>query len=113
RDFIRLRAENRLYTLGSGLTAAGLYGDINDPSQGNTVVSMANMFFGFRKMAANLLWLQVDKYWHAGMLYRMVPLMHATVALDPQFVDAFLLGAWHLAYNATAQMRDTPEPLKE
>ena len=27
-------------------------------------------------------------------------------ALDPQFVDAYLIGAWHLAYNATARMPD-------
>jgi tetratricopeptide (TPR) repeat protein len=84
------------------LSADVLYG-----SEGN--VSLANMFFGFRKMAANFVWLQVDRYWHEGALHRMVPLMRTTVALDPQFVDAYLLGAWHLAFNITAGLPETPE----
>lgn len=76
-------------------------------------VNVFNLFFGFRKVAANFIWLQVDRYWHQGMMYRMIPLMRTCVALDPNFIDAYLLGAWHLAYNATAQMPDTPQPLKK
>jgi hypothetical protein len=75
-------------------------------------VSVFNLFFGFRKVAANFIWLQVDRYWHQGMMYRMIPLMRTCVALDPNFVDAYLLGSWHLAYNVTAKMSDTPQPLK-
>ena len=30
----------------------------------------------------------------------------------PNFVDAYLLGAWHLAYNLTAKLPETPEPMK-
>lgn len=76
-------------------------------------VSIFNLFFGFRKIAANLLWLEVDRYWHGGYLFRMVPMMRTVVALDPNFVDAYLLGAWHVAYNATAQMMDTPPSLRK
>src|SRR5690606_5004053 len=57
-------------------------------------------------------WLQVDRYWHEGALFRMVPLMRTTVTLDPTFVDAYLLGAWHLAYNITAGLPETPEAEK-
>lgn len=74
--------------------------------------NLANLFFGFRKVAANFIWLQVDRYWHQGYNQRMYPLMLTCVALDPHFIDAFLLGGWHLAYNATAHMLDTPEPMK-
>ena len=55
----------------------------------------------------------MDRYWHKGMLYRMLPLMKTVVMLDPNFVDAYLVGSWHLAYNATAKMLDTPWPLRE
>jgi tetratricopeptide (TPR) repeat protein len=75
-------------------------------------VNLFNLFVGFRKVAANFLWLQVDKFWHKGMMFRMIPLMRTCVALDPQFIDAYLLGAWHLAYNATAGMGDTPPAQK-
>ncbi len=76
-------------------------------------VGVFNLFFGFRKLAANFVWLQVDRYWHQGMMHRMIPLMRTTVLLDPNFIDAYLLGAWHLAYNATAHMPDTPVPLQQ
>lgn len=71
-------------------------------------VNVFNLFFGFRKIAANLVWLEVDRYWHQGMMHRMIPLMKACVALDPNFVEAYLLGAWHMAYNATAKLPPTP-----
>lgn len=107
------RAEFRKLLRDGRLSTAGTQAGLLDMYKSGATVNLANMFFGFRKMAANLLWLQVDSYWHKGMLYRMVPLMKTTVALDPGFVDAFLLGAWHLSYNATATMKDTPEPLKQ
>lgn len=75
-------------------------------------VNIFNLFFGFRRLAANFIWLEVDRYWHMGMMYRMIPLMKTCVALDPHFVDAYLLGAWHMAYNATARMPDTPPALQ-
>ncbi len=75
--------------------------------------NLFNVFFGFRKIAANFLWLQVDRLWHEGNIYAMVPLMRTCVTLDPNFVDAYLLGAWHLAYNATARMPATPRHLQE
>ncbi|HNT88768.1 MAG TPA: hypothetical protein PKL84_12980, partial [Candidatus Hydrogenedentes bacterium] len=72
-----------------------------------------NVFVGFRKVAANFVWLQVDKYWHMGMTHRMLPLMKTTVMLDPKFVDAYLVGAWHLGYNLTAGMGETKPQDKE
>lgn len=76
-------------------------------------VGVFNMLFGFRKVAANFIWLQVDRYWHQGMMHRMIPLMWTCVKLDPNFIDAYLLGAWHLAYNVTAKMPTTPQSLRE
>ncbi len=102
-DFLTYRREHRLSSSGTQFDLVGMY------AANSTMVNLSNLFFGFRKMAANLVWLEVDKYWHAGMLHRMVPMMNLCVTLDPNFVDAFLLGAWHLAYNITANLTDTPE----
>lgn len=76
-------------------------------------VNLMNLFLGFRQLAANFIWLQVDRYWHQGFVHRMIPLIRTCTTLDPEFVDAYLVGAWHLAYNITAQMPDTPEHLME
>jgi hypothetical protein len=105
-DFLAFRRDKKLASLGTQLDTSTLY------SEGAANVSLGNIFFGFRKVAANFVWLEVDKYWHQGMMHRMVPLMKACVTLDPAFIDAYLIGAWHLAYNATANMRETPEGLK-
>ena len=42
----------------------------------------------------------------------MLPVMQATVKLDPNFIDAYLIGAWHLAYNATYDLPSTPPEMK-
>lgn len=101
--------ENKLISVGTQFTATEMYGG-EAPTQG---VGLTSLFFGFRKLAANFLWLNVDTAWHAGQMHRMVPIMRTTVTLDPNFIDAYLLGAWHLAYNLTAKLPETPEALKE
>tara|TARA_R110001592_G_scaffold115846_2_gene316534 strand:- start:420 stop:1862 length:1443 start_codon:yes stop_codon:yes gene_type:complete len=88
------------------------YAAVVSGMEGQGSVSIFNLFFGFRKVAANFVWLQVDRYWHAGLLHRMIPLMKTCVLLDPGFVDAYLLGSWHLGYNVTASMDFTPYPLR-
>lgn len=108
-DFIGYLESNRLQSASPRFAASWLYPGENNQMQG---VGVTSLFFGFRKVAANFLWLQVDKFWHEGQLHRMVPMMRTCVALDPSFVDAYLLGAWHLAYNITAKLEITPEELK-
>lgn len=102
-DFLRLARERKLRFAQDIQYAEAQAGGVN----------VFNLFFGFRKVAANLLWIEVDRYWHQGNTYRMITLMRTCVALDPQFIDAYLIGAWHLAYNATAKMPDTPWPQRE
>ncbi|GMW00116.1 MAG: hypothetical protein AMXMBFR84_12540 [Candidatus Hydrogenedentota bacterium] len=104
--YLEAASGKKLYSMGTSFGKSDLY------SEETGVISIANMFFGFRKMAANLLWLEVDTFWHKGMIHRMVPLMNTTVMLDPTFIDAYLLGAWHLAYNQSARLDDTPWELR-
>lgn len=110
QKFHEYQEDNLLQSVTQQLDSSSLY---EDSDEGRYTVGVSSLFFGFRKVAANLLWLEVDKYWHQGQMHRMVPLMRTTVALDPNFVDAYLLGAWHLAYNIPAKLPYTPEPLKE
>jgi len=39
-------------------------------------------------------------------------MMRTCVTLDPTFIDAFLVGAWHLAYNIPAQLDFEPYELR-
>jgi tetratricopeptide (TPR) repeat protein len=70
------------------------------------------LVLGFRKLVADLLWLKVDEFWHLGLASRMLPMMETVVALDPHFIEAYALGAWHLAYNITVTVHSAEEKLK-
>lgn len=67
------------------------------------IIVMAALIGGFRKSAANVLWLQSDANWREGKHYRTVPLARAVVTLDPHFVDAWTLTCWHMAYNMSVE----------
>ena len=119
KEFLTALSNKKLASVGTQFAAGSMYfssesddAGLGQPGKSGDV-SLGSLFFGFRKMAANFTWLQVDRYWHQGLLYRMVPLMRTCVALDPHFIQAYLIGAWHLAYNATAHLPDTPEHLKK
>lgn len=70
------------------------------------------LVLGFRKLVADMLWLRVDEFWHLGLASRMLPMMETVVALDPHFIEAYSLGAWHLAYNVTVTVHSVEEKMK-
>ena len=70
------------------------------------------LVLGFRKLVADMLWLKVDEYWHLGLISRMLPMMETVVLLDPHFIEAYALGAWHLAYNVTVMVHSAEEKMK-
>lgn len=76
-------------------------------------VSILNLLLGFRKVAANFLWIEADRAWSEGHIHRLIPMLKTVVTLDPQFIDAYLIGAWHLAYNASAKYSDTAPALRK
>lgn len=113
-DFYTYSKSGELQTAGRMLTAKDIWSDTGESGQANQVyeVGLTSIFFGFRKLSASLLWLQVDTYFHRGEMHRMPSLMRTCVLLDPNFIDAYLLGAWHMAYNITAKIPATPEAKK-
>ncbi len=54
---------------------------------------------GFRGLAADLLWLKADQYWHAGQWQRILPVYQLVTRLQPGFTLAWSLGGWQMAYN--------------
>lgn len=67
------------------------------------IAVIAALLGGFRKSAANVLWLQSDANWYEGRHYRTVPLGQLVTTLDPQFVEAWTVTCWHLAYNMSVE----------
>ena len=57
---------------------------------------------GFRGIAADILWIQIDEMWHKGKWFEVVPLLRAIAWMQPHFLEAWELASWHLAYNLYA-----------
>jgi tetratricopeptide (TPR) repeat protein len=89
--FVRLAKEAKI-TLAEGLI---------EWSNPDVSANVGALILGFRKLVGDMLWLKVDQYWHMGLYQRMLPMMETVVLLDPHFIEAYALGAWHLAYNVT------------
>ncbi len=51
---------------------------------------------GFAELAANLLWIQMDADSHRGLWHRVEFALELIPALDPTFIDAYLLRAYML-----------------
>lgn len=73
------------------------------------IIVMAALIGGFRKSAANVLWLQNEENWHSDRGYRTVPLARAVTLLDPYFTEAWVLTCWHLAYNMSVEASSPDE----
>jgi len=58
---------------------------------------------GFRTVAADLLWLQMERVWDSGNWFALLPLLDAVTQLDPHFVLAWKTYGWHCAYNLNAE----------
>ncbi len=58
---------------------------------------------GFRTVAADVLWLRVERDWHGGNWWEIPSLLEAVNQLDPHFELAWEVHGWHLAYNLHAE----------
>jgi tetratricopeptide (TPR) repeat protein len=84
---------------------------ITGVGQAGTAAILA-MLGGFRAIAANLLWLKSDQYWHMGGpgWWRMRPVFNTIVELDPHFIIAWRTYGWHLAWNLESDAAPEDKP---
>jgi tetratricopeptide (TPR) repeat protein len=61
---------------------------------------------GFKGIAADLLWINVENYWHRGEHFKMIPLFYMVTLLQPHWILAWSLGGWHMAYNVPAGVKN-------
>lgn len=64
---------------------------------------------GFRGIAADLLWLNIEDYWHKGYTYKLLPLFESVAWLQPRYITVWAVGGWHMAYNIYASLKDPAE----
>lgn len=54
---------------------------------------------GFRAVVADLMWIESDRYFHDGRYELALVSLNTAARMDPKFVQAWALAAWHLIYN--------------
>ena len=57
--------------------------------------------FGFREFLAGILWVKADSFFDSGNYDAVLPIVRLCTILDPNDIDVFATGMWHIAYNFT------------
>ncbi len=73
-------------------------------TQINTSLDPQQMMFalaGFREMLAGILWVRADAFFDTGNYDAILPIIRLVTLLDPQQIDVYATGMWHIGYNFT------------
>jgi hypothetical protein len=57
--------------------------------------------FGFREFLSGILWVKADSFFDSGNYDAVLPIIRLCTILDPNDIDVFATGMWHIAYNFT------------
>ncbi|EKD26680.1 MAG: hypothetical protein ACD_79C01064G0004 [uncultured bacterium] len=68
----------------------------------------AALFGGFRGIIVDITWIYIDDLWHHGRFYKLPPLYEFITAIQPEYIDGWVMGAWHMAYNMSLDVENTP-----
>src|SRR5687768_11192499 len=70
------------------------------PRAENTPIgALVPAMLGVRQLAASLLWIRTDDYFHRGEYKPILRLVKLITTIDPHQIDVYATGAWHMAYN--------------
>lgn len=78
---------------------------------GSAIINLF-MITGLEGLVVDLLWLRMDEEWHKGRWYEMLPILTAITHIQPNFLAAWELGGWHLAYNMSTYSKDPDQSRK-
>jgi len=56
---------------------------------------------GFREITAGILWVKADSFFDQGNYDAILPLIRLVTLLDPNEIDVYATGMWHIGYNFT------------
>jgi len=56
---------------------------------------------GFREMVAGILWVRADAFFDSGNYDAILPIIRLVTLLDPNEIDVYATGMWHIGYNFT------------
>jgi hypothetical protein len=69
------------------------------PDTKTPLQALGPALLGFRQVAASLLWVKTDDYFHEGQYEPILRMVRLITTIDPHQIDVYTTGAWHMAYN--------------
>lgn len=72
--------------------------DIN-PRLVSAKIFASILFGGFRGIVVDLTWMYIDNLWHHSRFYQLPSLYEIVTLLQPDYIDGWIMGGWHMAYN--------------
>jgi tetratricopeptide (TPR) repeat protein len=76
-------------------------GTMLNSSKGIDPQSFLFALAGFREMIAGILWVRADSFFDTGNYDAILPIIRLVTLLDPQEIDVYATGMWHIGYNFT------------
>jgi hypothetical protein len=89
-----------LLSMAMGRVVSDRHSDYEQTPDTNTPLqALAPALLGFREVAASMLWVKTDDYFHRGEYEPILRLVKLITTIDPHQIDVYTTGAWHMAYN--------------
>jgi len=70
-------------------------------NKGLDPLQMVFAIAGFREMIAGILWVRADAFFDSGNYDAILPIIRLVTLLDPNEIDVYATGMWHIGYNFT------------
>lgn len=64
----------------------------------------AVFFGGFRGIIVDMTWMYIDHLWHHSRFYKLPVLYEFVTAVQPEYIDGWVMGGWHMAYNMSLEI---------
>jgi hypothetical protein len=67
------------------------------------------LFGGLRGMIVDLVWIYMDDLWHHGRFYKLPELYEFITTVQPEYIEGWIMGGWHMAYNMSLDVAHIPD----
>jgi tetratricopeptide (TPR) repeat protein len=85
-------------------TKKGIYSPVFDAKKVMSVFFQNILAPSVRQIMADMLMIKTHDAWHEGLWYRIPEYLDMGTTLQPDWVDGWSMGAWHMAYNVTYEV---------
>ena len=64
---------------------------------------------GIRNVMVDLLLIEVHDLWHQKRWYRIPEYFEMVTVLQPEWIEGWEIGSWHMAYNIPKRGKEAPQ----